>query len=177
MTNSSAPQTARTNIAKIVELEEAGEERRPRSDRAAALVGRFAGTLSFIAGQLTVVAAWVALNLGVVPGFSAFDPFPFSLLSTVLSLEGVLLAAFVLIRQNRMSAIAERRSHLDLQISLLSEKETTKVIQMLQRMSRHMGVEQNVSDGEAKELAEATAVEDLARELDDKLPADTRGRK
>lgn len=172
MNNTSAPETARTNISKIVELEEAGEENRPRTERTAAVIGRFAGTLSFVVGQLTFVAAWVTLNSGALPGFTAFDPFPFSLLSTVLSLQGVLLAAFVLIRQNRMSAISERRSHLGLQISLLSEKEATKVIQMLQRISRHMGIHENVSDAEVTEFAEATAVEDLARELDDRLPSE-----
>ena len=68
--------------------------------------------------------------------------------------------------------MADRRSHLDLQISLLSEKETTKIIQMLERMSRQMGMEHYVTDHETKELGEATAVESLARELKDKLPDD-----
>jgi uncharacterized membrane protein len=94
---------------------------------------------------------------------------PFSLLSGLLSLEGVLLSAFVLIRQNRMSLIADRRSHLDLQISLLSEKQTTKIIQMLARMSGQMGMEHHVTDQETRELGEATAVESLAQELRDKL--------
>ena len=83
-----------------------------------------------------------------------------------------MLTAFVLIRQNRMNLIVDRRSHLDLQISLLSEKETTKVIQMLERMSRQMGIEHQVTDQETEELGEATAVENLARDLRDKLDAD-----
>jgi uncharacterized membrane protein len=68
-----------------------------------------------------------------------------------------------------MSVIADRRSHLDLQISLLSEKETSKIIQMLERMSQQMGMDHHVTDRETKELGQATAVEDLARELTDKL--------
>ena len=48
---------------------------------------------------------------------------------------------------------AERRSHLDLQISLLAEKEATKVLQLLQRMSRQMSIEEIVSDREARELS------------------------
>jgi uncharacterized membrane protein len=55
-------------------------------------------------------------------------------LGTLLALEAVLLASFVLIRQNKMSEMSDRRGHLDLQISLLAEKEATKVIQLLQRM-------------------------------------------
>ena len=72
-----------------------------------------------------------------------------------------------------MSVIADRRSHLDLQISLLAEKETTKIIQMLERMSQQMGMEQHVTDHESKELGQTTAVEGLAQELKDKL--DDRG--
>jgi uncharacterized membrane protein len=83
----------------------------------------------------------------------------------ILALEAVLLSAFVLIRQNRMSAKADQRSHLDLQINLLAEKEATKVIQFLQRISRHLGIEQHTSDRESRELGKDTAVEDLARDL------------
>ena len=169
MARTSAPPTARSNIETIVALEEGSERSRTWSARGAETLGRFAGTLSFVAAQIAFVAGWVAGNSGLLPPEAVFDPFPFPLLAGLLSLEGVLLAAFVLIRQNRMSALAERRSHLDLQISLLSEKETTKVIQMLDRMSRHMGIEREVADDETRELGEATAVEDLAEELDDKL--------
>ncbi len=59
-----------------------------------------------------LVASWAAVNAGFVPGIPAF-PYPFGLLGMLFSLEGVLLAAFVLMKQNRMSARAEQRSHLD----------------------------------------------------------------
>ena len=59
-----------------------------------------------------LVASWAAVNAGLVPGIPAF-PYPFGLLGMLFSLEGVLLAAFVLMKQNRMSARAEQRSHLD----------------------------------------------------------------
>jgi uncharacterized membrane protein len=62
----------------------------------------------------------------------------------VLALEAVLLTAFVLIRQNWMSLKADQRSHLDLQINLLAEREATKVIQLLQRISKHLGIEETV---------------------------------
>ena len=161
-----------SNIEKIVRLEEEEERDRSFADRFPEMIGSFAGSVTFVACQLTFVGLWALANFGAVPGVPVFDPFPFSLLSCVLSLEGVLLTAFVLIRQNRMSLLVDRRSHLDLQISLLSEKETTKVIQMLERMSRQMGIEHQVTDQETEELGEATAVENLARDLRDKLAAD-----
>ena len=83
----------------------------------------------------------------------------------ILAIEAVLLTSFVLIRQNRMSAIADQRSHLDLQINLLAEKEATKIIQLLQRMSRHMGIEEQVTDRETRELGRDTKIEEVAEEL------------
>lgn len=62
----------------------------------------------------------------------------------------MLLTSFVLIRQNRMSRAADQRAHLDLQINLLAEKEITKVLQLLQRMSREMGIEHSVTDQETR---------------------------
>jgi uncharacterized membrane protein len=162
------PSTAKaqkTNIETVVRLEAEDEKRVSHIDKLSEAIGSFAGTNFFIMLQLGAVAIWITVNTGVLPPVPAFDPYPFSLLSAVLSLEGVLLMAFVLIRQNRMSLRADRRGHLDLQINLLAEKEATKVIQLLHRMSRHMGIEEDVSDAETKELGEDTAVDELARDL------------
>ncbi len=169
------PRTAQSNIEKIVQLEEEEERRRSFVDRFPEMIGSFAGSVSFVVCQLAFVGLWAVANSEVLLGLPAFDPFPFSLLSGLLSLEGVLLTACFLIRQNRMSLIADRRSHLDLQIRLLTEKETTKVIQMLERMSREMGMEHHVTDQETKGLGDATSVESLAQELKDKLADDAGG--
>jgi uncharacterized membrane protein len=83
----------------------------------------------------------------------------------LLGLEAVLLTAFVLIRQNRMSLKGDQRSHLNLQINLLAEREATKVIQLLQRISGHLGIEEQVTDRETRELGRDTEVEDLAHDL------------
>jgi uncharacterized membrane protein len=122
------------------------------------------GTIQFVLVQLAFLVAWISANAGVVPRLQGFDPYPFSLLSVVLSMEAVLLTSFVLIRQNRMSKRVDQRSHLDLQINLLSEKEVTKVLQVLQRISRHLGIEEAV-DAEAEELAKETEVDSLGRHL------------
>jgi uncharacterized membrane protein len=159
-------------IETIIRLEEAGENDRPAVERLSELIGRFAGTIAFVICQVVAVSVWVALNGRQIGAVRPFDPFPFPLLSCVLSGECVLLTAFVLIRQNRMSLRADRRNHLGLQITLLSEKEVTKVIQMLERMSRQMGIERQVTDAESKELAEDTSIENIARELRENLEAE-----
>jgi uncharacterized membrane protein len=161
---------AARNIEEVVRLEQEAERNRPPASRVADAVAGVAGTLWFVLGHAVFIAAWVAVNLGAVPGLPAFDPWPFGMLGGLFSLEGVLLAAFVLMKQNRMSARAEERAHLDLQVSLLAEQEITKVIQMLQRISGHMGIAQAVVDAEAKELGEMTAVGELARDLHNRLP-------
>jgi hypothetical protein len=138
-----APRAVARNIEEVVRLEREAIRRRPPSSRVADHVAGFA------------------------------DPYPFGLLGMLFSLEGVLLAAFVLMKQNRMSALAEQRSHLDLQISLLAEQEVTKIIQMLEHVSARLGIEREAVDAEAREMGEITAVGGLAHRLREQLPDDT----
>jgi uncharacterized membrane protein len=152
-----------TNIDTVVRLEAEQEKHIPHTNRFSEAIARFAGTNIFIVTEMVGVALWIAINTGALRSVPVFDPYPFGLLAVVLGLEAVLLTAFVLIRQNRMSEKADRRSHLDLQINLLAEKEVTKVIQLLQRMSRQMGMEEQVTDLETRELSKDTEVEDVAR--------------
>lgn len=161
--------TAQTNIETILRLETEAENDRSIAERASEMIGRFAGTLSFVLAQLCLVGLWLAVNLGS----NAFDPFPFSLLSAVLSFECVMLTAFILIRQNRMGLRADRRTHLALQINLLAEQEATKIIQMLERMSRQMGMEAAVTDSETKHLAADTSIDGIVRDLRDTLTGET----
>ena len=161
-----------TNIDTVVRLEAEEEKRLSGTDRIFEAIGEFVGTATFVAVQLVWVSGWILINSGLFSSFSPFDLFPFPFLSMILALEAVLLTGFVLIRQNRMADKADQRSHLALQINLLAEKEATKVIQLLQRISRHMGIEEDVSDRESRELGKDTEVEDLARDLRNNLSDD-----
>ena len=164
MTQSTVAKAHATNLETIVRLEAEAEERVSHTNRLSAAIGKFAGTTSFIVVQLAGVAAWLAINtsLTLVP---AFDPYPFPLLAVVLGLEAVLLTTFVLIRQNLMSLRADQRSHLDLQINLLTEREVTKIIQLVHAMSKHLGIEEHVADAETRQLGEETEVEEIARDV------------
>ncbi len=163
-----APTSVAENIDKMAQVE--NNALRPRSHREAITkaIGGFAGTIYFVILQLTVFGGWVLVNAGVVPGLSPFDPFPYPLLSSTTSLEAVLLTAFVLIKQNRMSTIADRRDHLDLQVNLLTERETTRIIQMLDRVSTHLGIEQH-QDADSREMGRHIAVQHLVDELDRRM--------
>jgi uncharacterized membrane protein len=163
------PRTVLDNIQAIIDVEEQQERGRSFSDRLADAIATFAGTVIFVLVHLAWFALWAVINLGVVKLAPAFDPYPFQLLCMLVSLEGVLLSTFVLIKQNRMSNRADRRAHLDLQVNLLTEKEVTKVIQLLERISAHLGMADH-GDAETRELGKETAVDELARELQQQLP-------
>lgn len=165
-----ASRTVTENIHAVIQVEEEVRKRRGIKDRIADAIGTFAGTVGFVLLHLAWFAAWVVINAGLVPRLPRFDPYPYQLLCMIVSLEGVLLSTFVLIKQNRMTLSSDRRNHLDLQINLLTEKEVTKVIQMLERMAAHMGMEAGVVDDEVRELGEVTAVGDLAREVQEEIP-------
>ncbi|MDQ2840797.1 MAG: DUF1003 domain-containing protein [Acidobacteriota bacterium] len=114
----------------------------------------------------------VWLNTGSMMQKFRFDPYPFALLCMLVSLEGVLLSTFVLIKQNRMSQRADQRSHLDLQVNLLSEKEITKILQLQRLICTRLEIIEVEQDSEVNELSEVTAVDNIARELDAKMPKD-----
>jgi uncharacterized membrane protein len=90
----------------------------------------------------------------------------------LVSLEGVLLSTFVLIKQNRMSQRADQRAHLGLQINLLSEKELTKILQLQRLICARLNIEEAAQDKEVAELSSVTAVGNLAREIDQRIPKD-----
>jgi uncharacterized membrane protein len=164
-----APTSVAENIDKMAQVE--NDALRPRSHREAITeaIGGFAGTIYFVVFQLAVFAGWMLVNAGILSGLRPFDPFPYPLLSSITSLEAVLLTAFVLIKQNRMSTVADRRDHLDLQVNLLTERESTRIIQMLDRLSSHLGVEQH-HDADSREMGQHITVEHLVDELDRRMP-------
>jgi uncharacterized membrane protein len=87
--------------------------------------------------QILLVLAWGVINLNLIPSVKPFDPFPFGILALVISSESVVLTIFVPISQNRMTRQAERRSHLDLQVSMLAEQELTTMLEMQQKICTH----------------------------------------
>jgi uncharacterized membrane protein len=166
------PGSAVENIETVARLEQQFLEHRDLKDRAGDAIAGFIGSMTFVIAQTVALVAWIVINEELVPGLPAFDPYPYVLLTMIVSLEGVLIATFVLMKQNRMSRRADQRSHLHLQIDLLAEKEVTKILQLQQLICRHFGIREAADDSEVGELAQQTAVENLAEELEKKLPAE-----
>ena len=139
------------------------EEQMSLGDRMADQLAELAGSWNFILIFLGLIAIWVILNATQLI-FHAFDPYPFPLLAVALAMVSLILTSFVLIRQNRMSRRADLRNHLALQINLLAEQESTEILQVLQKLSRRLGIAEAV-DRDTEELALDAPIEQIARNL------------
>jgi uncharacterized membrane protein len=157
--------TVESNIHSVAGLERAFEQRRRRTDRAADAVGGFTGSIAFVVVHLLWFTAWFLINTGAIPHVKRFDPFPFILLSMIVSVEAVLLSTFVLMKQNRMQQKTDIRDHLNLQIDLLAEKEVTKSLQLLRAIAEKVGVDER-GDTELEEMANTTSVDLLAERIE-----------
>ena len=106
---------------------------------------------------------WIAYN--VTPGVGHFDPFPFTFLTLVVSLEAIFLSAFILMSQKRAAQISDRRNQLDLQINLLTEQENTLMLKVLGAIAKNLGVA--VTDDPSSEvLAQATRPDKLVEQIE-----------
>ena len=169
-----AADLTRRNVSRIMALEEAEHEKATLGDRVGDAVTHAAGSLMFLGINLLAIAGWMLLNV-MLPESKRFDPFPFSLLTLILSIEAILLAIFILITQNRAAQISEKRSHLDLQINLLAEQENTQMLLMLDQIGRAVGAQMDNSR-DAAALAERIRPEALSEQLDEAANRDTTAR-
>jgi uncharacterized membrane protein len=166
----SAGNPTQQNIEAIAKLEEEALNRRTVAEHASDAIVKSIGSTPFLLLHVLLVGIWSTVNLDLIPGIKAFDPFPFGILALLLAAESVFLTIFVLISQNRMAREAERRSHLDLQVGMLAEQELTVMLQMLQKLCQHAGVDVKSSTQVVQGFSETTDVQKLASELKDKLP-------
>jgi uncharacterized membrane protein len=163
---STVSQSVNANIRSVAEMESALEERRTVVDRIADLIGGFSGSMTFVFLHMCWFLAWFLINTGMIPGVKRFDPYPFILLAMIVSVEGVLLSTFVLMKQNRMQKRIDVRDQLDLQINLLSEKEITKTLQLLRAIADKLEVVPNPDDDqELQEMSSTTSVDQLAEKV------------
>jgi uncharacterized membrane protein len=155
------------NIDAVDEYRREAEESRSFRDRIADLVTRFSGSIPFIYFHVLWFGIWVLANMEI-GGFPAFDPFPFGLLTTIVSLEAIFLSTFVLVSQNRQAEIAERRAELDLQFDLLAEYEVTRILTLVDAMAKKMNLDEG-DKAEIKELKKDVKPEAVLQELENKV--------
>jgi uncharacterized membrane protein len=140
------------NIQALVDHRREQEQHQALQDRIAGLISRFAGSMAFVYLHLAILIVWITLNLGAIRAIPPWDP-SFVILAMVASVEAIFLSTFVLINQNRMAELSERRAELDLQISLLNEHETTRLIEMVSALTERFKVP-TPADDELPQLAQ-----------------------
>lgn len=151
------------NVEMVKKLEEVAKQERTASDRVAKTIANFCGSMTFVWVHVIWFGGWIVLN--ILPGVKHIDPFPFTFLTLVVSLEAIFLSTFILISQNHDTRISERRNHLDLQINLLSEQENTKMLTLLQAIAQKVGAEfQN--DHEMTILAQDTQLDKVVAQIE-----------
>lgn len=138
--------------------------KRPWYDRAADYMTRAFGTVWFFATNALFFLVWIVLNLGLVPGIEAFDPFPFGFLTMIVSLEAIFLSVIVLMSQNRESEISNLRQELDFSINVRAEEEITRIIKMLDEIHDHLGLDPK-DDPELKKMKQKINIQELGENI------------
>jgi len=152
------------NIEQLIAIRDSEEQKKGLQEKAADLLTRFSGSMLFVYVHAFWFGLWIAFNVGWL-GEKPFDPFPFSLLTLIVSLEAIFLSTFVLISQNHASQMADRRADLDLQINLLSEHEITRLLALMDAVASHLGVTVP-EQPEVEELKKDVGAEEVLKEIE-----------
>ena len=158
----SIEELTRRNVAIIAEMEKASANLRTRGDRVADRIATWVGSWTFIMIQSAILSLWIALN--VVAWIRHWDPYPFVLLNLGLSFQAAYAAPILMISQNRQAKLAERRNHLDLQINMLAEQETTEILRLLHLICEHSGIPLGTHEN-GRALEEETQHAEIVRQI------------
>jgi len=147
----SIEQLTRSNIEAILQLERERQARRPWAYRMAASIAGFCGTAPVLWLHALFFAVWLGFNSSHL----AFDPYPFTFLTMVVSLEAIFMSFFIMIGQNIASRESERRHQLDLQINLLNEREMTAMLRLVGSIADKLDISES-EQAEARTFAHDT---------------------
>ena len=153
------------NIRALLLRRSAEDAEKALDERIADAVTRFTGSMRFVYIHLILFGAWIAINLGWLPIVKPWDP-TFVVLAMLASVEAIFLSTFVLISQNRMAALEAQRADLDLQISLLSEHEITRLITLVTAIAAKMDIAE-AKHPELFELAKDVIPEAVLETMED----------
>ena len=165
------PERVQRNIDSIAELEQEFLRQRSTVACISDRIADVAASPFFIGGHLVWIAGWILLNTFSFFGVLRFDPYPFCFLALCISSEAALLSMFVLMSQQRQRRQADQWAHVGLQVGMLSEQETTKMLQMLQSICNHLGLKKVGQDRELKEMMQETPFVAVMQELEKALVA------
>lgn len=159
--NNEMAEVVNRNIRELIKLRQNEEKEKSRDEHIADKITGFTGTMLFVYLHLVLFGLYAAWNAGLT-GIKPVDP-GFTGLSTMASVEAIFLSTFVLIRQNRMTKLADKRANLDLQVSLLAEHEITRLLTLVSAIAQKLEIKE----------ADNPEYEELAREVRPEKVLDT----
>ena len=169
----SVPEHISQNIDSILAFYRREEQKISDSQRLLETVGGFMGRPLYLASVLAFVALWLLANASSeLLGVQALDPPPFFWLQGIVSLGALLTTTVVLITQNREAKLEEQRLELELQVTLLTEQKTTKLIRLLEELRRDLPMVKDRHDPEAAALQKPTDPEEVLAALEDRRDKD-----
>ncbi|MEK7877042.1 MAG: DUF1003 domain-containing protein [Pseudomonadota bacterium] len=157
------------NIGTILDFYTREEQKISRSQRVLEDIGSFVGRPLYAGSILLFVALWIFANVYAREfGWVEFDHAPFSWLQGIVSLGALLTATVVLIKQNRLAKLEELRAHLDLQVNLLTEQKTTKLIDLMEELRRDLPMVKDRHDPDAAALQQPTDPQQVLAAIDER---------
>jgi len=129
----------------------------------------FASATPFLVIHVIIFIAWIYWNLPF-SGLPKFDPYPYGMLTTIVSLEAIFLSIFVLMTQSRESKIGELREELTLQVNLRMEEEITKTLHLVAGLYSRLGL-QLADDPELKAMLEPLDPKKMENDLAEQISA------
>jgi uncharacterized membrane protein len=151
------------NIDALIARRKAEDANKTLQDRIADVITGFTGSMKFVYLHVLIFGAWIIVNLGLTP-LPRFDP-SFVILAMFASVEAIFLSTFVLISQNRMAVLNDKRADLDLQISLLAEYEVTETLNLVVQIAEKLGI-QRAQEPELQQLGQKVDPEAVLDHLD-----------
>lgn len=154
----SIDQIARRNVDTIARLERLAQNERSWSVKLADAIAAFCGSWYFVILHALWFGCWIGFRI---------EEFPFGLLTMVVSLEAIFLSTIIMISQNRQNMVDARRNHLDLQINLLAEQESTEALRLLRHIARKLDV--HMSGADEKAFEEETRPDKIISEIEKRV--------
>ncbi|BDE07696.1 hypothetical protein WPS_29720 [Vulcanimicrobium alpinum] len=120
---------------------------------------------------MTAIFTWIAANLMLIAsGRPPLDAPPFYWLDTAVTISAFLTTIMILVSANRSSTLDEQRDRLSLQIALLTDRKTAKLIALIEELRRDMPTVPNRTDAEAVALSQSTDPHAVTAELEKRTP-------
>lgn len=135
-------------------------------DKVATFITGTFGSMIFLGSCVALFIVWIAWNLNLLPLIKPFDPYPFQMLTMILSIFAIILSVSVLISQNREGKRNTIRQQVEFEVNVRAESEITKMLTMLHEIQKKMGIH-STTDTELEEMKVETDIKEIHHKIDD----------